>query len=512
MKGFILCIALFVHFSVEAQKHPSADSAILDVNQWTTVARPGIYQGPASILGPKDTVINTLYSWALWCGGLDENKQIYTTASTYRQYDDYDYDLGPVTNQGTAVSNPSRKAQWDEVYKVSDWQVNNHQISSPIDAVNRWPGNGDANHGEPAQLAGFIDTDNDGVYEPSSGEVPAMKGNQMLYSVCNDVVQQKYTGAQSMPLEIHTYTYAFNCEAGVLQNTFFIDYYLINKSKNDYDSFHVGMWSDFDLGFLMDDAIGSVANKAFFAYDYDNADELLSDSVPMISVYPVSQDLERFTYYGNDFSFIGNPVSHVEEHFYGYLSGTWKDGECIQKGGNGHPISGKSDCTQFMYDGNPFDKSSWNMKQEFPFGVDVRGVGSVNFGEFDAGDTIKITWAFSMHWKHNKEPERQYFNMIDEIDYVKNLYKDNGFNNLCRTPLTVNESESALQVAFYPNPSTGKFTIQNTGKANYDLYNAEGKLIRNIKVDRQASFRLEAKGIYLLRNSTTGACSKLVVH
>lgn len=456
--------------------------------------------------------VSPLYAWALWCGGLDEAKNIYTTAETYRQFGASDNAVGPITSSGKAISDSSRAAYWDKVYKVSDWQINHHSQGKSIDAINNWPGNGASAYDEPAKVAAYDDLNNNGTYEPAKGELPAMLGNQMLYSVNNDAAFKSETGAASMPLEVHTYTYGYNCKKGILENTFFVDYYLINKSKSDFDSFYVGMWSDIDLGAYFDDAMGSVPNKAFFSYNYSDSDALYLDSMPMISVYPVNKDLSKFMYYANNFSVTGNPRNGTAKDYYGYLKGNWKDGSCLQEGGNGYTPNSQSSCTDFMFNGNPFDTTSWSMVNEVRYGLDIRGLGSVYFGDFKAGDTLKITWAFSAHWKHHRNREKQYFSMIDNIDYIKGLYKNGGFETLCKTPLSIQKTEATDNIAVYPNPSKRLFTIEAPEKATYEVYDSNGKLVQTIVANGRTRFSLTHSGIYLLRNSSSGAQKRLVVY
>lgn len=510
----MLLIVLGLCNALSAQQRFGKDTAVLDINNWQATIKSGMSHGFGAMPRHKDSTqkpINPLFRWTLWCGGLDENKEIYAMAETYRQFDVSDNAVGPVTAQGNAVSDSVRAAYWDKVHKVSDWQVNHHLNGKTIDAVDNWPGNGDPGFDEPKQIAAFIDLDNDGVYEPSKGETPQMRGNQMLYTVNNDAAIKTVTGAGSMPLEVHSYTYGFNCKEGILQNTFFMDYYLINKSESDFDSFYVGIFTDLDLGKFNDDAIGSLVDKAFFSYNYDDSDVYYADSIPMISVFPVNEDLTKFLYYNNDFRVTGNPRNGTARDYYGYLSGRWKDGKCLQKGGNGYPWNGKTTCTDFMYDGNPFDTTSWSMTNEVSFGHDIRGVGSVNFGTFRSGDTIKITWAFSAHWKNHKDREKQYFNMIDDIDYIKDLYKNEGFESLCKTPLSIRKADKTEGLAVYPNPSTGIFTIDSKEQNDFDIYSSDGKLVKTLRVNEKTEFTLDAKGMYLIRNQSTGAQSTLIV-
>lgn len=515
MKYIVLLLTIAFSASLHGQITQGKDSAYLDVNNWKVNLKTSMSHGHGEMPKTTDTsqtAPSPLFAWALWCGGLHNGNIFPVQAETYRQFLRSDNAVGPVNDSGLAISDPVRAAYWDKMHKVNDWEVNQHLNGKQVLAVDNWPGNGDASFNEPAQVGDFRDLNNNDVYEPGNGETPGMKGNQMLYSVNNDAIIKSVTGSPILPLETHMYAYGFNCKEGILDNTFFMDYYLINKSKLDIDSFYVGMWSDMDIGGYYDDAMGSIPQKGFFAYNYDDSDDVYVDSIPMISVYPVSHDLSKFIYYNNDFTVTGNPENDRPGDFYNYLRGRWKNGGCVRRGGDGYHINDSFPCTDFMFDGNPFDTSSWSMTNERAFGRDIRGVGSVLYPTFKAGDTIKITWAFSAHWKHHDDRAKQYLTMIDDIDYVKGLYKNNGFDNLCKTPLGVRQPESASQAVVYPNPSSGLFHIASDEEQQYDIYNSSGQLVKTLTVNGKTSFNLSHKGIYLLKERNSGQQSRLVVY
>ncbi|TAE46270.1 MAG: hypothetical protein EAZ89_20410, partial [Bacteroidetes bacterium] len=73
--------------------------------------------------------------------------------------------------------------------------------------------------------------------------------------------------------------------------------------------------------------------------------------------------MAKFVYYNNDFSLVGNP--EVAQHFYGYLTGFWKDGTPIVDNfsnggdGTGYGASSPGPGTNYMFPGNPCEGIGW---------------------------------------------------------------------------------------------------------------------------------------------------------
>ncbi|MEZ4847899.1 MAG: hypothetical protein R3B93_04605 [Bacteroidia bacterium] len=64
--------------------------------------------------------------------------------------------------------------------------------------------------------------------------------------------------------------------------------------------------------------------------------------------------MSKFIYYNNDFSLTGNP--EIAQHYYGYLTGFWKDGTPIVDNyddgmgpGNGYRPSGDGPESDYMF-------------------------------------------------------------------------------------------------------------------------------------------------------------------
>jgi hypothetical protein len=66
----------------------------------------------------------------------------------------------------------------------------NHHVNAINDpnyeipkGIKNWPAHGDVSKGQAANLAPFIDVDNDGVYSPELGDYPSIPGTRCLLNI-----------------------------------------------------------------------------------------------------------------------------------------------------------------------------------------------------------------------------------------------------------------------------------------------------------------------------------------
>ena len=258
-------------------------------------------------------------------------------------------------------------------------------------AVLEWPGRGNPhavgakntplNLNPSKNLAPFVDYDGDGLYNPENGDYPDIDGDQAIWWVYNDKGDiHTETGGEAIGLEVQLEAFAFATNDEVNDMTFY-RYNVQNFSTSILDSVYFGQWVDADLGYAFDDFVGVDADQAlgicyngdaedgpaaasygknpplvgvdFFQgptkYSYDQNGDIIPDSDTILG-------MSKFIYYNNDFSVIGNP--EIFSHYYGYLSGSWKDGTPVTYGGNGY---GGTQPTDFMFPDDPNDPApAWS--------------------------------------------------------------------------------------------------------------------------------------------------------
>lgn len=369
---------------------------------------------------------NSLFAGAIWIGGEDEGV-LKLAAMTYRTSGS-DFWPGPL-DKITGTTNKTRCEAYDKIYKVTRLEIEKHveewqngTLTSVSENILNWPGNGNGVN-EPDQLAPFFDQDSNGVYEPYNGDYPVLQTecrgvpipreknqpsdqpDQMLWFVYNDrgnIHSETQGVAQGLELQTTAFAYATNDE---INNMTFYTTRIINRGSN-LENTYFGQWVDPDLGNYSDDYVGCDVDLSLgFCYNGDDNDEGILGyglNPPSIGVdffegpkdvqmidgveTEVELGLSKFVVYNNDFTNRGNPETPI--HYYNYLRGKWRNGECISKDGQ---------CKDYMYPGttDPTNKDDWTESSNQP--GDRRFIQSAGPFTLKQGAvnklTIGVVWA-----------------------------------------------------------------------------------------------------------------------
>ena len=239
------------------------------------------------------------------------------------------------------------------------------------------------------ELAPFIDKDGDGVYNPTMGDYPDLKGKlAAVWWVMNDVGNTKNFNSNITPspgvnLEFQTmaYSYPMQDNQHYLANSIFIDLKIINRGSRTLDTCYTSFWSDIDLGYANDDLVQcDVMRNLGICYNGDNMDEGTSGygtNPPAIAfkaidgpmAYPadgidndrdgiVDEPGEKslfsgFRAYWTTGSSESSPTPQAAPQFYNFMTGKWNDGYPTTYGGQGlNPVSSTSPATKFFYPGS----------------------------------------------------------------------------------------------------------------------------------------------------------------
>lgn len=187
---------------------------------------------------------------------------------------------GPVMNSNYYNAN---SGNWMRVWHVTKSEIMNHyyNYNQPgyiiPNAILEWPAHGNTSLGQAVNLASFYDRDGNGVYNPTNGDFPIIRGDECVFYIVNDGYQT--TGnSLAAGLELHVMVYTYTCSAyNVLNNAVFVNYRIFNRSNSPLENIYFGMFSDFDLGNPEDDYIGTdVKHGAVYAYNSDGFDENLN--------------------------------------------------------------------------------------------------------------------------------------------------------------------------------------------------------------------------------------------
>ncbi|HIF13821.1 MAG TPA: hypothetical protein EYQ86_00125 [Bacteroidetes bacterium] len=332
---------------------------------------------------PKDGGVISLFAGSVWIGGIDAGGQLKVAAQTYRQSGN-DFFPGPLDANGSI--DKTTCASWDKHFMVTALEIETFKdnfaagntSTIPL-SILEWPATGNTNSPIIGNyvLNAFHDEDGDGAYDPYMGDHPTLDAScvsevvpdQLIWWVYNDKGNiHSETGSEPIGIEIQAAAFAFKTNDEVNDMTFY-RYKITNKSTLTLDSTYMAQWVDPDLGAYNDDYVGCDTSRELgICYNGDAVDGPTSPNYgnepPLIGIDFFEGPLDTagnelgmavFLYYNNDFTIIGNP--ETAPHYYGYMTGTWKDATPFTDGGNGY---GGSTLSNYVFPGDPSDASGWS--------------------------------------------------------------------------------------------------------------------------------------------------------
>lgn len=452
---------------------------------------------------PKGTLQKPAFVGALWMSGHDQMAGLATSAQTYRY--GTDFWPGPASTSGALSYTVSQK--WARIWKVSYIDINNFKAQSTHTVANtplvilEWPaknnpyakGRAGAALTITADMAPFVDANNDGNYNPLQGDYPELKGDQMLWWVFNDN-GPTHNNTLTLPIrvEVKARAYAYNRGSSAVNNIIFYEYDIKNVSNLNYSDYRVALWSDADLGYYNDDylAFDSVRRMAISmngdAIDGLNNEPDAYGAAPPVTGYTLLQlpgdngtnyvPAGSFMYFNNDNTVMGNPQSAPE--YSNYMRATWRDGGHLVNDYVGAGIStkgrGAGPQVNYVFPGNPRNASEWSECQSVNAISDRRFVLSSPDIVFNSGNAIKFAFAMVVTDTSHK-------NNCDSItfDNVKAL-ADTAWKYY-KTPLTpiglsVKQLAEQKDYKLFPNPAKDLLHITwQGGEADLKVYDVNGR-------------------------------------
>lgn len=416
----------------------------------------GLYPCPTWEV-PAGSGKQTIFQHSLWFGGLDADDSLHLAAYRYCQIG-RDFWSGPLKTTDATIDMMT-VLKYHHIWNLSreevDYFIAHHGeagYEAPEDILT-WPahGVGDFAH----DLAPFVDVDGDGNYNPEAGDYPDIKGDQCLFFIFNDGFKEHgESQGKQIGLEVHAMAYAYNTPNDeALNNTVFFNYQFFNRSVNDYHDVYLGLWTDWDIGYMFDDYVGcDVQRNSCFGYngfpvDGNNGPEAYGDNPPVqvltVLAGPYTNANERlgmtgFMYHNNSSNVNGDPSK--AEDYYNYMQNLWKNGQPMLFGGNGY-----SNCTldlpcKYMFPGDSDpDNIGTNGIQPEGYGTngvywteeqcgntpyDRRGLASVGPFSFNAGGTQELDYAMITIWKNESQSAME--RKGEFIDHIISLF-NNGF-------------------------------------------------------------------------------------
>ncbi|MCC6412358.1 MAG: PQQ-binding-like beta-propeller repeat protein, partial [Saprospiraceae bacterium] len=213
----------------------------------------------------------TIFDFSPWIGGLHSNGAVHLAASRASGGGfNFDYESGPLNGQPEDFSRVWLANRNDINTLRYDFGVD-ESLDGPVPFdLLTWPGRGNPNFKYNLDFtrvttdpnlfcAPFVDVNGDGVYNVYDGDYPLIKGDNMVWMVFNDDVAHELSSALPLNMELQVSVYAFDCaESDAIDQSLFASFEFINRSTNDYLDTYMGFFTDFDLGCLSDDYVGTL--------------------------------------------------------------------------------------------------------------------------------------------------------------------------------------------------------------------------------------------------------------
>ena len=414
---------------------------------------------------------------------------------------------GPIDTFLLTAKNPE---DWANVWAVNKSEVLNHRTNFAKDgyvtppSIANWPAN-IQEQGVPNIMAPFVDFDENGVYEPDSGDYPFLLGDWNAYTIFNDAHGEHPTsGAQKAGIEMRCMLFTFKNDN--LKNVVFARWYIINRSEETYDRIHFGQMIPVELGNPNDNYVRTNVDKnAVFSYNGDDLDEGgFEENLPSMFFSFLNRDISSSCLFIENDDVRRLPANSSE--FAEVMKGSWPDGSPKYLEGNG---KAGVNVTKFVYPGTTGENTSVNSTEENAsdqpgkraFLAVVEIPRQLAPGDFF---TVDAAYGFTL-------------NVDIGLSRIESL-----LNNTIayhRNALTVRKPKPSNKLNIYPNPvKSGEKSTFGKHISEVRVYTIAGQKIFSAKrlpgeVNMTRVISLPP-GIYVLENLSNGVVNttRLVVH
>jgi hypothetical protein len=508
---------------------------------------------------------NSNFGGSIWIGGLDAGGQLKVAAMTYRQtgYDFWPGPLVMATastdetvcNDYDQIFHVTRKEVEDFVFNGIQTDEIKNWPGNPLDLTK----------GHDTRLAPFFDALGDNVYDPTpgSGDYPyydiynaaakdnlgvctaKLFGDESLWWVFNDKGDiHTETGGQSIGLEIRAQAFAFKTSDDINNMTFY-NYEVINRSSFSLNKTYFTAWTDPDLGYYSDDYVGCDIDQGLgFIYNSDGYDEsqagtpgyldfpaaggcdffkgpladandgIDNDFDGPLTGKPQNQytgvdeigetiGMAKFLYYNNN---IGSfPVQTTNpalaSHYYGYMTGFWKDGSPFTEGGNAY---GGSVPTNYCYPGELYpQRTGWNEFDAGNLAGDRRFLQSAGPFTLLPGAVNNVT--FGMPWARSPVKNGNLFvvSLLKVADVKAQALFDNCFKLLDgpeAPEMTIQEGNNELLI-YLTNKAQSNNYLNGYKEADITILGVPGQTASCL-ANPDKYYNFEGYKVYQLLNSS----------
>lgn len=447
---------------------------------------------------PKGQGTFTIYSAAPWVLGHHQGELIGSLPS-HGLGTEADPPAGPLANEMGSADFVERYFQ---VWKLDQTTIAQHiahwndpSYTMPY-AIATWPGNGDMSNGEPPRIAPFADLNDNGLYEPATGEYPLIRGDQAIFHVMHSTANQGLYWAPKMDMDLAAMHYVYSDSMNAdLYNTVFTNLRMINRGAQDITNTRFGLFADFDIGCYTDDFAGcDTLQSLFFGYNGDDLDETCS-AVPGFGALPPAQGA----------LFLSHTMTAHR---------AWSD---VASGPLAMPFL--NDAMNGTLNGGPFMDLGYPTHFQFPGGAwaemeiladaqDRRSLGSFGAFDFNAGDTMCVDLAFPYARATSGGASASVTALRARAEQLHTWYAAQ--NGSCdRVPdihVGVPRRSAPARLVLFPNPATEVLHLDlkdERGPYTITITDATGRVVRHASVVAAGVRALDigklAPGAYILR-------------
>jgi len=433
---------------------------------------------------PKGSGHYSVFAGAYWIGGKDPIDSLHVAATRYSQIGS-DFQNGPIAYD---YSSANYYSKYHNIWKINKSDIDYHisHYNSPgyviPEAIATWPGNGDVSNGESQMLAPFADLNGNGIYEPTQGEYPYIRGDQAIYYILNDDLNHTETNGRKLGIEQHVMLYAYNMPSdSALFNTIFATNKIVNRSDTNYHDVFIGFWCDVDLGDHSDDFIGcDSVNNFFVGFNGDEMDgngsgKTYGEHPPAQAIAFLNYPMFSFMYSLNSSGNMSDPMYANE--YYNLLTARWKDGTHLTYGGTGY---GGTVPANYLFSGTYY--GGWSEMSENNVPSDRRGVGSTGPFNLPAHSELCMEIAFPFARDYNGTAFSSAQLVRQRVLDVKTFFDNQQFDCM-NTPYGVAPlSMDNTNISIFPNPSHGEYFVHQNNYRDVltvNVYNSFGQCIYN---------------------------------
>jgi hypothetical protein len=478
--------------------------------------------------------VSSLFSGALWAGGIDADGNVRVAAPRYRQGVRSDFWPGPLDHDGSTRAD--RCAAHDRFWSVrredidavaGAWAAGRPlSLAELPEGVRTWPARGnphaEGRAGQPlvvdGNLAPFVDVDGNGLYDPTTGDHPDVPGDQAIFWSFNDAGNAHgETGGPSIGLEVRALAYAFATGDALNDQTFY-RLELLHYGTAGLEDMYLGLFTDVDLGWYLNDFVGcDTSLDLAYAYNGTAVDgggmPNYGDRPPLVGVQllqtpwrrladgdSVRPGMTTFSFLYTAFDAVGWPVTD-RDHWY-RMQGRWLDGTPFTFGGNGY---GGTTPFPFQYPDDPsLPLPAWSECAQGNPPADRQFLQATGGFAFPPGRKVPLEWA--VLWVRPEGPQDGCRADVDALRRVAGQVRDShalAFADVLDGPdapdLTIEEGDGRVRLRLSNGPGSN-----NAGEA----YRETDPVLRNLAdLDPTDSledpdYRFQGYLIYQLRDAT----------